>query len=105
MLCTGQSPNTGLLKSMDLSTINTGDNLAHVLRTMQLAPVTFNAEEDLSDTPYPHIFVVGDSADAFGAIQAGHTAWFQVCFIILFVFVHGYLIKGISRLKLPQRIF
>jgi len=28
-------------------------------------------------TPYGHIFVVGDSADAFGAIKAGHNAYFQ----------------------------
>ncbi|KAF7310455.1 Glycoside hydrolase family 5 protein [Mycena chlorophos] len=28
-------------------------------------------------TPYPHIFVVGDSADAFGAIPAGHNAYYQ----------------------------
>lgn len=25
----------------------------------------------------PHVFVVGDAADAFGAISAGHTAWEQ----------------------------
>ncbi|KAJ6535104.1 hypothetical protein B0H19DRAFT_1184979 [Mycena capillaripes] len=28
-------------------------------------------------TPYPHIFIVGDAADAFGAIPAGHTAYYQ----------------------------
>jgi pyruvate/2-oxoglutarate dehydrogenase complex dihydrolipoamide dehydrogenase (E3) component len=28
-------------------------------------------------TPYPHIFVVGDAADAFGAIPAGHNAYYQ----------------------------
>src|SRR5258708_7505913 len=28
-------------------------------------------------SPYPHIFVVGDAADAFGALNAGHTAWAQ----------------------------
>ncbi|KAJ7015952.1 hypothetical protein C8F04DRAFT_1283615 [Mycena alexandri] len=28
-------------------------------------------------TPYPHIFVVGDAADAFGAIPAGHNAYWQ----------------------------
>lgn len=33
------------------------------------------------ETSYPHIFVVGDAADAFGAINAGHTAYYQVCFI------------------------
>lgn len=29
-------------------------------------------------SPYPNIFVVGDAADAFGAIKAGHNAYFQV---------------------------
>lgn len=28
-------------------------------------------------TIYPHIFAVGDAADAFGALQAGHTAYHQ----------------------------
>ncbi|EEB88279.1 hypothetical protein MPER_13967, partial [Moniliophthora perniciosa FA553] len=36
LLCTGQIPNTGLLKEMDESTVNPDDSLAHVLRTMQL---------------------------------------------------------------------
>ena len=35
------------------------------------------ADEPLPPTPYPHIFVVGDAADAFGAIKAGHTAYWQ----------------------------
>lgn len=33
--------------------------------------------EALPDTPYPHIFVVCDSADAFGAIKVGHTEYWQ----------------------------
>ncbi|KAJ6632255.1 hypothetical protein B0H10DRAFT_1976725 [Mycena sp. CBHHK59/15] len=41
-----------------------------------------DAQEDDDDdeaetTPYPHIFVVGDAADAFGAIPAGHNAYYQ----------------------------
>ncbi|ESK97088.1 amid-like nadh [Moniliophthora roreri MCA 2997] len=116
LLCTGQIPNTGLLKEMDESTVNPDDSLAHVLRTMQLGG---NPEEELkaalekislaeaevlnkgpealveegaelveeieeepveeveTTTPYPHIFAVGDAADAFGAIAAGHTAYWQ----------------------------
>ncbi|KAJ3718165.1 hypothetical protein C8R42DRAFT_629344 [Lentinula raphanica] len=35
------------------------------------------AEEEAETTPYPNIFVAGDSADAFGAIPAGHTAYYQ----------------------------
>lgn len=40
-------------------------------------------EEDLLDESapqislFPHIFVVGDASDAFGALKAGHTAWDQ----------------------------
>lgn len=160
MLCTGQKPNTSLLKDMDSNTINPANNLAHVLRTMQLGvlspskivspqiatppepenPVEVEAaaiegldtpeaeatapvqspeeqlraalekislaeeeaiarekngerspslysessdEEEVEEeeaskwTPYPHFFCVGDSADAFGAIKAGHTAYWQ----------------------------
>ncbi|TFK98100.1 FAD/NAD-P-binding domain-containing protein [Pterulicium gracile] len=35
---------------------------------------TVGEEEDAA---YPHIFVVGDAADAFGALKAGHTAYWQ----------------------------
>lgn len=34
-------------------------------------------ETALDQTPFPHIFVIGDAADAFGAIKAGHNAYFQ----------------------------
>jgi len=51
--------------------------MAYVLRTMQLAgPPTAPGSEPSSST-FPHIFVVGDAADAFGALNAGHTAWDQ----------------------------
>ncbi|KAK7007349.1 hypothetical protein R3P38DRAFT_3212336 [Favolaschia claudopus] len=33
-------------------------------------------EEELSP-PYPHIFTIGDAANAFGAIPAGHNAYYQ----------------------------
>ncbi|KAF7358536.1 Apoptosis-inducing factor B [Mycena venus] len=37
-----------------------------------------DAEPDTEATsPYPHVFVIGDAADAFGAIPAGHNAYFQ----------------------------
>ncbi|KAF9030951.1 FAD/NAD(P)-binding domain-containing protein [Hymenopellis radicata] len=101
MLCTGQRPHTDMLKDMDPLTVNPEDGLARVLKTMQLSiqPRSRDVEEleDQLDnttlaesksqpkesteapptTPYPHIFVVGDCADAFGAIQAGHTAYYQ----------------------------
>jgi hypothetical protein len=34
-------------------------------------------QEAIGTTPYPRIFVAGDVADAFGAIKAGHTAYYQ----------------------------
>ncbi|KAF8054707.1 hypothetical protein FPV67DRAFT_1550966 [Lyophyllum atratum] len=112
LLCTGQTPNTGLLKELDPATVNPADSLAHVLRTMQLGvlpssqtstrdietalkqvslsdstgtssssnppPANETIEEPVEDsTPYPNIFVVGDAADAFGAIPAGHNAYYQ----------------------------
>lgn len=37
--------------------------------------------DDLKNSDYtvlnPRLFVTGDAADAFGALQAGHTAWAQ----------------------------
>ncbi|SJL14813.1 uncharacterized protein ARMOST_18284 [Armillaria ostoyae] len=40
LLCTGQIPNTALLKEMHLSTLNPENSLAHVLRTLQLGVIT-----------------------------------------------------------------
>ncbi|KAK7002464.1 hypothetical protein R3P38DRAFT_3605595 [Favolaschia claudopus] len=34
-------------------------------------------EEEELTTPYPHIFAIGDAANAFGAIPAGHNAYYQ----------------------------
>ncbi|KAK0454356.1 hypothetical protein EV421DRAFT_1700146 [Armillaria borealis] len=83
LLCTGQIPNTALLKEMDPSTLNPENSLAHVLRTLQLGESVSStsstpvSEEEYEDTPYGNIFVIGDAADAFGAIQAGHNAYAQ----------------------------
>ncbi|KAJ7607785.1 hypothetical protein DFH06DRAFT_1111764 [Mycena polygramma] len=152
LLCTGQRPNTELLRALDPHTVDPSTALARVLRTMQLGvlapppspqslasnivtpplesasaslpaqeqddaallaaaleeialldadtndessdPVDTDADpeaespeiQDPADavddsepthTPYPHIFVVGDAADAFGAIPAGHNAYYQ----------------------------
>ncbi|KAJ3855306.1 hypothetical protein EV368DRAFT_72357 [Lentinula lateritia] len=83
LLCTGQKPNTHFLSAMDPRCVNAHDGLAHVLRTMQLDVILSTPNLDGSDvaelsTPYPNIFVAGDaSADAFGAIPAGHTAYYQ----------------------------
>ncbi|THU96823.1 FAD/NAD(P)-binding domain-containing protein [Dendrothele bispora CBS 962.96] len=96
LMCTGQAPNTSILKAMNPLTVNPHDGLAHVLKTMQLTVLQIELSSDIDTnnsasetgnrmktpsqqepTPYPHIFVVGDAADAFGAIAAGHTADFQ----------------------------
>ncbi|KAK0191874.1 hypothetical protein F5146DRAFT_1102169 [Armillaria mellea] len=50
LLCTGQKPNTVLLKDMD--------------------PKTVDVQTGLARTHYPHIFAIGDAADAFGAIKS-----------------------------------
>ncbi|KAF8990972.1 hypothetical protein BDQ17DRAFT_1371248 [Cyathus striatus] len=74
LLCTGQTPNTDLLKDMDPTTVGES-KLAKVLRTLQLSAIIPSKEgEEEETTPYPHIFVIGDAADAFGAHQAGKVA-------------------------------
>ncbi|KAJ7082536.1 hypothetical protein C8R43DRAFT_1092784 [Mycena crocata] len=98
LLCTGQRPNTGFLQELDARTVDIKTGLAHVLPTMQLGVLpssTADAStlandlagmalqegiavgEEAETTPYPHIFVVGDAADAVGAIPAGHNADYQ----------------------------
>ncbi|KAJ9480406.1 Pyr_redox_2 domain-containing protein [Pseudozyma hubeiensis] len=60
LFCLGQTPNT---QSLDASSL-TESGMARVDRTLRLS----NNDR---------IFVIGDAADAFGAINAGHTAWDQ----------------------------
>ncbi|KIK38410.1 hypothetical protein CY34DRAFT_809374 [Suillus luteus UH-Slu-Lm8-n1] len=148
LLCTGQIPNTGLLRNLDPRAVDPDTGLACVLRTMQLCvpppssePQASQADNDdvlhqlknltlgidevigqsklspsspsivhadihstssyphhlyslyslsplsstdtliesdpCKETLYPNIFVVGDAADAFDAIKAGHTSYYQ----------------------------
>ncbi|KAJ7187262.1 hypothetical protein C8R46DRAFT_936371 [Mycena filopes] len=123
LMCTGQTPNTALLRALDARTVPTSvgtSGQARVLRTMQLgvvrdleaprtaggrsaqlaslsdsstsassspsspsslsspsSPSHSSQEEEHTHTPYPHIFVIGDAADAFGAVPAGHNAYWQ----------------------------
>ena len=112
LLCTGQTPNTALLREALPDAIvpeGPSKNMVRVSRTMQVAvprrtreasadtsveqvqdklaqvsiaetPVPTEAESpERVDVPHPHLFAIGDAADAFGAIKAGHTAHFQVC--------------------------
>ncbi|KAL1743877.1 hypothetical protein HDZ31DRAFT_39943 [Schizophyllum fasciatum] len=65
LVCTGQKPNTEVLATLDPSLI-AENGRARIKRTLQL------------DSPdYPHIFAVGDCADAFNALCAGHNAYYQ----------------------------
>lgn len=67
LFCTGQKPNTRLLR-MAMPTAIGKDGLVKVHRTMQISARGHNV---------PNMFAVGDCIDAFGAIKAGHTGWFQ----------------------------
>lgn len=49
---------------------------AYVVPSLQLGTKMDNGEVRLSE--YPHIFVIGDAADAFGALKSGSAAWGQV---------------------------
>ncbi|KAI6131699.1 hypothetical protein EV401DRAFT_371745 [Pisolithus croceorrhizus] len=101
LLCTGQTPNTALMRDMDSRAVGKG-GLIRVTREMQVLVEDESSEADFGEeghvkkapnssqgpgdrtsssqakrTIYPHIFAVGDAADAFGALQAGHTAYYQ----------------------------
>lgn len=72
LFCTGQRPNTDYLQVFgDVLDPKTG--MASVNAFMQLRQRHTTAKDSVE----PHIFVVGDAADAFGALNAGHTAWDQ----------------------------
>ncbi|KZP00058.1 FAD/NAD(P)-binding domain-containing protein [Calocera viscosa TUFC12733] len=93
ILCTGQQPNTALLAGAFADALNPLTGHATVLRTMQLCPYDLPSLSSTSDpcpltspptrlppprrTPWPNLFAIGDAADAFGAIKAGHTAHYQ----------------------------
>ncbi|CAL1702880.1 unnamed protein product [Somion occarium] len=106
LLCTGQTPNTGLIKELLPDSIvpeGSSKGSIRVTRTLQIgvpAPVastsTTGSNLSVSSTstspsekqeahaqdpeltvPYPNLFAIGDAADAFGAINAGHNAYFQ----------------------------
>ena len=114
LLCTGQTPNTALLRAFLPDCIvpnGAGKGTTRVARTMQVAiprrtahhrdvgvqdtveqlqdqlartsvadnaVLTGSTEPVDTEIPYPHLFAIGDAADAFGAIKAGHTAHYQV---------------------------
>lgn len=81
LLCTGQRPNTSLLAHLSPPSVDAQSGLVNVMRSMQLGPgpkPNSNPSATLEPvSPIPQIFVIGDAADAFGALNAGHTAWVQ----------------------------
>ncbi|TBU25248.1 iron uptake cluster protein [Dichomitus squalens] len=86
LLCTGQTPNTALLReAFPESVIPDGPDrgMARVRRTLQLAkPAPVDALPEIEEDPATrvaaeHVFAIGDAADAFGAVNAGHNAFFQ----------------------------
>lgn len=81
LFCTGQRPNTDFLagfaeeednKSKPNPFINPSNGSAYVTPTLQLTLADRKLNSDLQ-----HIFVIGDAADAYGALNAGHTAFAQ----------------------------
>ncbi|PWN92564.1 FAD/NAD(P)-binding domain-containing protein [Acaromyces ingoldii] len=79
LVCTGQVPNTSFLSGLcgkdRAAAIDAKTRMACVNRHLQLAvPSAHPDGEPETDASLQHIFVAGDAADAFGALNAGHTA-------------------------------
>ncbi|KAF9652776.1 hypothetical protein BDM02DRAFT_3266130 [Thelephora ganbajun] len=76
LFCTGQTHNTSFLEMLSPKSINyERGSAAYVMPSLQLGTKADNGEVRLSE--YPHIFVIGDAADAFGALKSGSAAWCQ----------------------------
>lgn len=54
------------------------DHLTDSLSELSLDSDNVHSSDVPMNVPYPHLFAVGDAADTFGAINAGHTAYAQV---------------------------
>jgi NADH dehydrogenase FAD-containing subunit len=67
LFCTGQKPNTGLVKNV-LPNALSKDGYINVNKHMQVQAPGHRV---------PNIFAIGDCINGFGAIKAGHTAWYQ----------------------------
>lgn len=77
LFCTGQTHNTSFLEMLSPRSINhESGSAAYVMPSLQLGTKVDNGEVRLSE--YPHIFVIGDAANAFGALKSGSAAWSQV---------------------------
>ncbi|GJE88851.1 NADH dehydrogenase [Phanerochaete sordida] len=74
LLCTGQRPNTELLSTLAPDAI-LPDGQVRITPTMQVAASSGEgAGYDGLRVLHPHIFVIGDAADAFGECKLGHCA-------------------------------
>lgn len=101
LLCTGQRPNTGILaQAIPEAVIADGSKkgLVRIARTMQIA-APFKGADGSADgfqVVNPNLFAIGDAADAFGAIKAGHTAFMQVRLSCLCVCHDGIKLRSCS---------
>jgi hypothetical protein len=76
------SPSSPSSPSVAHADIHSRSSYPHVLYSLySLSPLsstdTLIESDPCQKTLYPNIFVVGDAADAFDAIKAGHTAYHQ----------------------------
>lgn len=76
LLCTGQKPNTELLRKFAPDAIvadGPNKGFIRVNRSLQIAVPSTTGPDEVR-IPYPHIFAIGDAADAFGANKAARYA-------------------------------
>ena len=72
----GIRPSTdGIAEALEQVALNA--EYAESMSDLSESELELEGEGELESTPFPNIFVIGDSADAFGAIKAGHNAYFQ----------------------------
>ncbi|PWN51466.1 FAD/NAD(P)-binding domain-containing protein [Violaceomyces palustris] len=76
LFCTGQKPNVDLIRGLSSDCLSPDSNMIRVARTLQVATTT-ETGTSVSEEGLRNVFAIGDAADAFGAINAGHTAWTQ----------------------------
>lgn len=92
LFCTGQRPNSSFLEAVEPGVVNESNGMAFVNRHLQLATPSKEGEPQTKQG-LNHIFVVGDAADAFDALNAGHTAFEQA----------NYAARNIARLVASER--
>ncbi|KAJ3980893.1 FAD/NAD-binding domain-containing protein [Lentinula detonsa] len=75
-LCSPEEELEDALAQIAMTNIEPNSQIAPSLQDDD-SELNSNETEEVETTPYQNIFVVGDAADAFGAIPAGHTAYYQ----------------------------